>query len=175
MRFFKYGEVLAVTLPESLRKKLGVKEGDEFNFIEVNGDVITLVRKSKGKTALIKKAAIKPMPWASKKAIEFSKRGYSVLNNAVEAKQLSSELEQFVKNGNQVIGVRGFDKRYYLVSESFLAKCRNSLLTALKEPATARAAAAHAKVPMEACLAALAVLKEQGCIIEKQNGLFKAI
>ncbi len=174
MRFFKYGEVLAVTIPESLRKKLSLKDGDEFDFVEVNGDVITLVRKSKGGAALIKKAPIKQGHGASKKAIEFTKRGYAVLNNATEAKQLSSELGQSVKNG-RVIGVRGFDNRYYVVSNSFLAKCTGAVLGALKEPATARVAAAHAKMPMEACLAALAVLKEQGDIIEKQKGLFKAV
>lgn len=172
MRFFKHGEVLAITLPESLRKKLGVKEGDDFDFVEVSESVIALVRKAKPAGAAPVKAEAKPK--ASSEALEFAKRGYAVLNNSVEAKRLSDELNQSVKNG-QVIGVLGFDKRYYLVSKPFLTKCGDAMLAALKEPATARVAAAQAKVPLEACLAALAVLKEQGDVIEKQKGLFKAV
>ncbi len=46
MRFFKHGEVLAISLPESIRKKLGIAENDEFEFSENPDGTLKLVRKS---------------------------------------------------------------------------------------------------------------------------------
>ncbi|MBI5226404.1 hypothetical protein HY994_04160 [Candidatus Micrarchaeota archaeon] len=46
MRFFKHGEVLAISLPESIRKKMGIAENDEFEFSENADGTLKLVRKS---------------------------------------------------------------------------------------------------------------------------------
>ncbi len=45
MRFFKHGAVLAISLPESLRLKLGISENDEYDFLETQPGVLALVRK----------------------------------------------------------------------------------------------------------------------------------
>lgn len=46
MRFFKHGSVLAISLPESLRQKLGIAENDEYEFIERPDGSLGLVKKS---------------------------------------------------------------------------------------------------------------------------------
>lgn len=53
MRFFKHGEVLAISLPESLRQKLGVSENDEYDFLEIRDGGLALVKKG-AKTSLEK-------------------------------------------------------------------------------------------------------------------------
>ncbi|OIO27830.1 hypothetical protein COX86_03755 [Candidatus Micrarchaeota archaeon CG_4_10_14_0_2_um_filter_60_11] len=193
MRFFKHGDVLAVSLPESLRKKMGVSEGDEFDFVDVSNNVVALVRKTAssreekpaavlpGALPVQRAAAVtqslvpqKPKIRASPEAIEFARRGYAVLDNEVEAKRLSEELEQFVKSG-QVVGVRGFDRRFYVVSKQFFESASAALLLALKEASALQQASVKAKLPFEACAAVLAVLKEQGDVIEKKKGLFQAV
>ena len=179
MRFFRHGDVLAISLPESLRARLRIAEGDDFEFVEVADNVIALVRKQGGAAS---KAGAGPLRAAqqprkikaSPEAIEFARKGFAVLENEVEAKRLSGELEQFFKAG-QVVGVRGFDKRYYLVSREFYGKASSLLLPALKKPLTLAAAATQAKLPVNGCAAALAVLKEDGDVIEKTRGLFQAV
>ncbi len=46
MRFFKHGSVLAISLPESLRQKLGIAEDDEYEFIERTDGSLGLVKKN---------------------------------------------------------------------------------------------------------------------------------
>ncbi|MFA4946228.1 MAG: hypothetical protein WC607_01660 [Candidatus Micrarchaeia archaeon] len=187
MRFFKHGEVLAIALPESLRARHGVREGDDYEFVEVAQGVFALARKTPGEPARPALAESKPAAGAparivkpaekikaSPEAMAFARAGYAVLNSEGEAKQLSDELEQFIKNG-QVVGVRGFDKRFYVVSREFLERHSSAVLGALKEPNTARVAAAQAKMAFDAFNAALVVLKEQGEIIEKKKGVFQTV
>jgi hypothetical protein len=189
MRFFKHGEVLAIALPESLRARHGVREGDDYDFVEVAQGVFALARKTPGESARpapveakpaagapVRTATAKPTEKikASPEAVAFARAGYAVLNSEGEAKQLSDELEQFIKNG-QVVGVRGFDKRFYVVSREFLERHSGAVLGALKEPNTARVAAAQAKMAFDAFNAALVVLKEQGEIIEKKKGMFQTV
>ncbi|MBI2445863.1 AbrB/MazE/SpoVT family DNA-binding domain-containing protein [Candidatus Micrarchaeota archaeon] len=51
MRFFKHGSVLAISLPESLRQKLGITENDEYDFVETQPGILTLVRKGSSVSA----------------------------------------------------------------------------------------------------------------------------
>jgi len=52
MRFFKHGAVLAISLPESLRQKLGITENDEYDFVEMQPGVLALVKKGQNATAI---------------------------------------------------------------------------------------------------------------------------
>jgi len=51
MRFFKHGAVLAISLPESLRQKLGVTEDDEYDFVQIQPGVLALVKKGQNPSA----------------------------------------------------------------------------------------------------------------------------
>lgn len=183
MRFFKHGSVLAITLPESLRKAAGVKEGDEFDFAQPEPGVFVLVekgRKFKGLASEAKPAKAAKAIEPSTKAVESSKtvldeKGFVVLDNEFEAKRLSGELEKEVKRGN-VIGVRGFDKKYYVVSKEFLKQASDKVLRELsKRDCNAKELALASKLRLDACIAALCILKEEGEVIEKRKGVFSAV
>ncbi len=180
MRFFKHGSVLAITLPESMRKAAGVKEGDDFDFTQPEPGVFVLVEKGKQFKGLASGAKQAKAIGPSTKAVESSKtmldeKGFVVLDNEFEAKNLSQELEKEVKRGN-VIGVRGFDKKYYVVSKGFLKHASDKVLRELsKRDCNAKELALASKLRLDACIAALCVLKEEGEVIEKRKGVFAAV
>ncbi len=104
-----------------------------------------------------------------------AKRGYAIIQNELEAKLISKTLEQQIKN-KEVFGVRGFDKKFYIVSETYLNPLSERLRTALgRKEMPIKELAAAAKADENGCLAVLQVLKEQGDIIEKRKGVFKSI
>ena len=159
MRLFKHGDVLAVTVPESLRKKLKLKEGDDYAFVELTTGVLALVDRG-----LIDK--VKPKPKTS--------ADYLILNNEVEARQLSVSIAQKIKSG-EVIGVRGFDKRFYIVSRDYLNKTKSIIKEAVGNGADLNSIVSHSKLPLDACLAMLVVLKEEGELIEKKTDFYEVV
>jgi bifunctional DNA-binding transcriptional regulator/antitoxin component of YhaV-PrlF toxin-antitoxin module len=159
MRLFKHGDVLAITVPESLRKKLKLKEGDDYAFVELSDGVLGLVARSLAEKAKPKKA---------------EGADYLILNNEAEARQLSKGIAEKIKRG-EVVGVRGFDKRFYVVSRRFLEKTGEAVKKAAGNGADLKAVSTRARLPAEACLAVLSVLKEEGEIFEKKDGFYAAV
>lgn len=159
MRLFKHGDVLAVTVPESLRKKLKLKEGDDFAFVELTRGVLGLI--DKGLTD-----KVKPKPKTS--------ADYLILNSEAEARQLSKGIAQKIKSG-EVIGVRGFDKRFYIVSRDYLNKTKSIIKEAVGSGAELKSIVSRSKLPLDACLALVMVLKEEGELIEKKSDFYSVI
>lgn len=103
------------------------------------------------------------------------KQGFAVISNESEARLASSQMEAQIK-GKQIFGVRGFDKKFYLVTDGYLNGLSGKLLKLLAgKEIQLKELAAQTKSEEEGCLAVLQVLKEQGEVIEKRRGLFKAI
>ncbi|MBI5228939.1 AbrB/MazE/SpoVT family DNA-binding domain-containing protein [Candidatus Micrarchaeota archaeon] len=197
MKLFKYGEGLAIVLPESLRKRMGLKEGDEFEFFELEPGVFILYSKEnlnervkKGVFSdLVKKLSLQDSPNRqairpnaySRETVERNEKkvldsgGYLIIDNEAEAKRISTAFEKEIKNGD-VRGVRGFDKRYYIVSMPFYSalssKIRAVLATA---PCTSREISEAASESEVACLAVLQLMKEDGELIEKKKGFFSLV
>jgi len=161
MRLFKHGDVLAVAVPDSLSKKLGLKEGDDYAFVELSEGVLGLVNRS-----LAEKAgpAKKPKTGAD----------YLILNSEDEARQLSKGLAEKIKCGD-VVGVRGFDKRFYVVSRDYLEKTAPVVKEAAGGGAELKTIASRSKLAPDACLAVLTVLQEEGEVIEKKRGFYSVV
>ncbi|MCS7109400.1 MAG: hypothetical protein NZ903_01225 [Candidatus Micrarchaeota archaeon] len=103
---------------------------------------------------------------------KFNKEGYLVLQSEKEAMDLSKVLsEKFDKN--KITGIRGFDKKYYLVKNSYVLKYQSRIKSILKSgPKSAEKIASELGIQPEAAIAILTVLREEGEIIEKRKGLF---
>jgi hypothetical protein len=75
-----------------------------------------------------------------------------------------------------VRGVRGFDKKYYIATQSYLQELSPRIRKILSErPLAVGAIAAAAKADADGVLAALYVLKEEGEVIEKKRGIFALV
>lgn len=203
MRFFKHGDSLAIVLPEPLRKSSGVKENDEYEFFEIEPGEFIVISRAKladnaKKTVVAELAlrALKPetradvasavdlvsvqpakaKAYANPVLAQLDSKGFVILDKEDDAKMLSKQLEREIKDG-KVRGVRGFDKKFYVVSSTALQKFSEKLLPALsgKEPLSASNAAQVAGLDEQACLAALQVLREDGEVLEKKRGHFIAV
>lgn len=213
MKFFKHGDALAIVLPESLRARSAVKEGDEFEWFEAEPGVFVLASKD-SLTKLVKQTsfdsflekiserkATQPAPAVTRfgaraeaKKTEFKEtaapvfkpaakgfaqqlysQGYVVLSNEADAKALSDALAQEIRAG-AVIGVRGFDKKYYVATREFFESASEKVRRALgSKEATVTQISAVTKAPLEACLTVLYVMKECGELVEKRRGCFSLI
>lgn len=213
MHFFKYGsqgEVLAIVLPPRIRKNAAVKEGDEYEFIEITPGAFLLVDRqglSENKAQLLAKIAeklfekqdptdfkpavetagkkeseLKPIPplSAGKKARksewekEIEARGFVVVDEGV-ARELSQQLEYQIKSG-EIMGVRGFDKKFYIASRSFYDSTSSKIIEAkLAKEFQLQDAAAATKTPEAGCLAVLQIMREGGELLEKKRGVFRLV
>ncbi|MEM3408029.1 MAG: hypothetical protein QW054_00290 [Candidatus Micrarchaeia archaeon] len=104
-----------------------------------------------------------------------NKNGYLVLQSEADAREISKLLEDKIQQ-NQVTGIRGFDKKYYLVKNSFVLKFQSKIKSVLKSgPKQADKIAEALGIEEEAAIALLTVLREEGEIIEKRKGTFSLI
>ncbi len=207
MRFFKHGDSLALVIPDFLKTKAGIKEGDEYEWVEVEKGLFALASKEfirehvRGKLASLISAqqisqinqlsqtsqptALKTPPARTTPASTtpvnnylletLNKKGFLVVANENEVKALTQAVEKDVKNG-AVLGVRGFDKKYYLCTRAFLEEQTPKVLKILSaKDASAEEAAQALKQPLDATLSLIQVLKEQGEILEKKRGMYAAV
>ncbi len=102
-------------------------------------------------------------------------RGFAVISSEEEARRISKLLEKQIKT-NEVMGVRGFDKKFYIVSSQYYSTNSTKILKAIgsREMALSDVAVA-CKLDERGCNACLMLLKEQGDLIEKRRGVFKLI
>lgn len=98
------------------------------------------------------------------------KEGYLVMDSETEARRLSDELKP---KRREIRGLRGFDRKYYVVKNSFIMKhakkIRDSLAAGNK---TTDQLAAATGLPRGACVAILTIMNEEGEVIEKRRGVF---
>ena len=100
------------------------------------------------------------------------KQGYVVIDNEIEARRLSEDIATKGKK-KDITGIRGFDKKYYVLKSSFFIKNQAKIKGALKEgKKSLDQISAETGIDKQACVGILAVLNEAGEVIEKRRGLF---
>ncbi|MBI5036336.1 AbrB/MazE/SpoVT family DNA-binding domain-containing protein [Candidatus Micrarchaeota archaeon] len=184
MRFQKHGEVLAIALPESLRNRLGIKEGDEYEFAEVEDGLLALVKKDKIGSLLSDKvknnlASNAPKNLAPQlqqlKKTDWTSTGFLVLDDEEKAKEFSHKYQAQIKSG-EIHGVRGFDRKYYLATHDFYQNASDKIIVCLKDgPMRAEEVAKTTNIALNGCITALFLLKEEGEILEKKRGEFSLV
>ena len=204
MRLFKHGDSLAIVVPDSITRAAGLKEGEELEFFQTDKGVFVLLTKNvlsqQVKESIIADLVTKtgshkitpPSPTPTPVTLQpptmpaaapvvlarnpLGPKGFIVIDTELEAKQLSNRLEKEIKSGD-VVGVRGFDKKFYIVStalyQSLAPKIENLLKN--KDTITATEAAQTLNLEEPCAIAILQVMKEQGELIEKKRGVFAPI
>jgi hypothetical protein len=99
-------------------------------------------------------------------------KGYLVLENEGDARQLSSAVAERMKVG-EVAGLRAFDRKYYFIRKDFATAHQPKIMSILeKGDRTADELARAMGLPPEACLAILLHMSEEGELLEKNKGKF---
>ncbi len=101
-------------------------------------------------------------------------RGYIIITDKREAYILSEQLNGQMKSGG-VVGVKGFDNKFYVVTRDYFTSASAKIASVLKEEMDAPSVASAAKLDAEGCMAVLRLLAENGEIIEKKKGVFAPI
>jgi len=101
-----------------------------------------------------------------------AKFGYMVLDNENEARAVMEDVKSVQKN-DAVKGVRGFDRRYYVLRKSFLSQYQDLLLRMLqKGDADAQTLGAGIGLSPTACSVLLMILADEGEVLEKKKGMW---
>lgn len=100
------------------------------------------------------------------------KDGFLVLDNEGMAQLLTQKLKSQGKDLN-VEGIRGFDKKFYIIKKERLAELESRITKALKGSGKKLDDLAEA-LGLDAglCRAGIEVLREQGKVIEKRKGIY---
>lgn len=117
-------------------------------------------------------AAQRPSPQGSFSML--SSRGFMIINDRNEARSLSEQLASEMKSG-AVVGVKGFDGKFYIVTRAYFTKAQAVLSTVLREPMDCDSIATAAKLDPDGCRAVLRLMAENGDVIEKKKGIFAPI
>jgi hypothetical protein len=101
-------------------------------------------------------------------------RGFIIINDKNEARSLSEQLASEMKSG-AVVGVKGFDGKFYAVTRTYFTKSQATITAVMKEPMDADSIAAATKLEPDGCRAVLRLMAENGDVIEKKRGIFAAV
>lgn len=101
-------------------------------------------------------------------------RGFIIINDKNEARSLSEQLASEMKSG-AVVGVKGFDGKFYAVTRAYFNKAQAAIASVMKEPMDADSVAAATKLEPEGCRAVLRLMAENGDLIEKKRGIYAAV
>jgi len=101
-------------------------------------------------------------------------RGFVIIQDKREAMLISEQLGSQMKSG-AIVGVKGFDGKFYIVTRDFFIKSQTAINAALKDAMDAPSIASAVKMDPEGCLAVLRLMAENGEIIEKKRGVFAPV
>lgn len=111
----------------------------------------------------------KPLDEASNElANQLFTNGYIILAGSREAQNLS---ERLIKHKGSIMGIRGFDGKYYVVTSTYFQKVWGAL-SKLGEEITPEEAAEKSSLSIDGCKAVLKLLAEKGDYVEKKGGLY---
>lgn len=102
------------------------------------------------------------------------KNGYVIIKDQGEAKMLSERLKGEMKS-KSIIGIKGFDDVFYLVTKEFIENKGSIVLEFLVKEADVKTIATNCKMETDEVHALLNHLAESGDIIEKKKGLYIAV
>jgi len=103
------------------------------------------------------------------------KQGYAIFPTENEARSASEKLEQEIKR-KEVLGIRGFDRNYYVATRAFYESNSPKVRAAImKQEKSSEEVAQEIKMDEEAVKVVLRLLGEEGEVIEKRKGRYISI
>ena len=113
-----------------------------------------------------------PQPTQSQSSIALLKsQGFVVITDRNEAYNFSVSINSEMKRGD-VVGIKGFDGKFYAVTKDYLQRGRESIIKHLKEDMPIGAIAEASKIDQNGALAIMRLMSEAGEIVEKRKGVF---
>ncbi|MBN2478107.1 hypothetical protein JXB01_02335 [Candidatus Micrarchaeota archaeon] len=100
--------------------------------------------------------------------------GYMIFENEDEAKKVSEKFKILMQK-KQIMGTRGFDEKFYIITQGFYLANMKILKTKLKEPSTIQEIAGAMNNSEEGALALFRVLCEKGEAIENRKDVFSLV
>jgi len=142
---------------------------------DISSKIYPLVRQK----AAVQAAEIPPERTAEKRTLTWDehlgKYGYVIVENEIDAKAASAKLEQEIKSG-EVLGTRGFDRKYYVAQRRFYDAWSGRIWQLLKQGERGCPEVATSLAMSEvACKVALELMREKGEVLEKRKGLYSAL
>ncbi|RLG21405.1 hypothetical protein DRN74_02475 [Candidatus Micrarchaeota archaeon] len=167
----------AMKIPHSKREKdaflSSLSKEEKRAYEQLLKKKILFEYKSKGKEMVgIDRAFVKKEE--SELINKLERKGYHIMEDDAEAKKVNEEIMKH-KRENDFLGIKGFDKKYYLISRKKLAEVENKILKALSSEKSVKQVAESLGYKEELCLAAIRFLEAEGKIFEKKKGIYKAI
>ena len=100
--------------------------------------------------------------------------GYAIVERERDVKRISDNLQKQVKSG-ELMGVRGFDKRFYLARKGFYVALSERVERAMrgKKARSVEEIARDAKINEEECAVVLNLMREEGEVLEKKRGTYE--
>lgn len=127
---------------------------------------------------LSKKAEQPPQAYARESQVSpvssLGSKGYAIISDRREALGLSEQFASEIKSGT-IVGIKGFDGKFYLVTKDYLTGSAAAIAAVLKEDMDIPSIAAAARLEPDGCIAVLRLLAENGEIIEKKRGVFAPV
>lgn len=153
--------------PEQVDKILSEEEKRILQGLEKKGKVTVFFGKKYAKVGVYNIADD-----AFELAKNFEKKDYWVIEQEEEMKKFTQENQQKIIGG-QIIGIKGFDKKYYFLKKEFYEEWEGPVKSALDEEGkTAEEIAEKLKIPKDAAVCLLVHLCEKGEVIEKRKGKY---
>lgn len=157
--------------PSYLKKFLGKEELKELEKLVKQGK-IAYIHNKKFKEGIYviegKKKTGKGGEEPNAMANQLFTNGYIILKASRDAQSLS---ERLLKQKGAIMGIRGFDGKYYVVTSTYFKKVWN-ILSKLGEEVTPEGVAEKFSLSIDGCNAVLKLLAEKGDYVEKKNGLY---
>ncbi|MBI5046721.1 hypothetical protein HZC07_03245, partial [Candidatus Micrarchaeota archaeon] len=91
-----------------------------------------------------------PTPNLGQKFAVLNSQGFLIITDKLEAKDLSEAFSQQMKSG-MVVGVKGFDGKFYVVTRDYLLKSQLAITATLKEPMDSDSDALSTQLDPEGC------------------------
>lgn len=101
-------------------------------------------------------------------------QGYLVIKDRKDAAALSEMLKTDMRSG-AVVGTKGFDGSFYVVTRDYFSRASKVILAALAEEADVGTIASACRLDSAGVRAVLQQLAESGDVIEKRKGVFAAV
>ncbi len=169
--------------PEIISKILNTRENNVFNSL-IKKKHIWLFKgekyKDKGvynisnKLFTLWKEQKNKKPSTSNLFSNLQKDGFTILSSKNDAQQFSNELKKQMSLG-KVLGIRGFDGKYYVATKGYYVRLRKEIMDKIKDPASLNSISETCNAPLDACSVVLKLMSENGEVIENRKDIFSII
>ncbi len=108
------------------------------------------------------------------KAPQELQKGFLTINDKNEAFRLSKKYAEEMKSGD-IIGIKGFDGKFYVVTKEYFDKTRKEIEKSLHGEMGIKQITDSTKLDFDGVTAVIRLMAENGDILEKKRGVFVSI